>query len=67
MKVRNISGGIQSKRPNYVKITGYAAAASVGVSYAAAKLKKSHRIPGLLGVLFTAAHIGLLESYRFKK
>lgn len=57
----------KKKQPNYEKLTGYAAAVSIGVGYAAGKLKKSHKIPALLAVVFTALHIGLLQMYKLKK
>lgn len=57
------------QKPNYVKITGYAAAGLGAASAVAAKSKKLtlHKYFAYLAGLFTAAHIGILESYRFKK
>lgn len=57
------------KKPNYVKITGYAAVGAGVVSGFAAKGKKwsLHKNLAYLAGLFTAAHIGILEWYRHKK
>lgn len=55
-----------NKKINYAKVSGYAGAASLAACAVAAKLKKPHTIWAALSLLFTAAHIGILESYKFK-
>ena len=57
------------KKPNYVKITGYAAVTSGIASVIAIKNKspKLHKNFAYLSGFFTAAHIGILEWYKHTK
>lgn len=65
----NASSAQTKKKPNYVKITGYAAVTAGIVSVIAIKNKspKLHKNFAYLSGIFTAAHIGILEWYKHKK
>lgn len=62
-------GNNQNKKPrvNYVKITGYGALASGVMCALTAKKRKPHKMYALIAGLLSLAHIGILESYKFKR
>lgn len=73
MKITNVAsnrtfGNTQNKKPkfNSVKITGYGALASGVMCALTAKRRKPHKMFALLAGLLSLAHIGILESYKFK-
>ncbi len=55
------------KNINYVKITGYGALASGIACALTAKKRKTHKTFALSALLLTLAHIGILQSYKFRK
>lgn len=71
MKVLSVNkpsfGQGQSKKINYVKYTGYAAAGAGVACAATAKKFKVHKAFAWLAGVFTFLHIVSLESYRFVK
>ena len=55
------------KKPNYVKITGYGALMSGLLCGTFAKKRKVHKCFAFCALISSLAHIGILESYKFKK
>ena len=58
----------KKKKNNYVKITGYGAAASGTASIIAIKAKKVklHKSLAYISGLLSLAHIGIVEWYQYK-
>lgn len=52
---------------NYVKWSGYGALGSGILCAVTAKKRKPHKFFALSAILFSLMHVGILESYRFKK
>lgn len=58
---------LQKKRVNYVKLTGYGALASGLACALTAKKRSQHKFFAIGALVLSLAHIGILESYRFRK
>ena len=72
MKISSIksskSFGAGNKRDfNYIKYSGYGALASGVLCAATSKKRTPHKFFVLSALLLSLLHIGILESYRFKK
>ena len=72
MNVSSISFGqgnlsAQKKRVNYVKVTGYGALASGLACAFTAKKRSQHKFFAIGALALSLAHIGILESYKFRK
>lgn len=57
----------KNKKINYVSITGYGALGAGVACAVTAKRRKQHKFWALMALAFSLVHLGIVESYKFKR